>query len=266
MKNIRRKLIPFITTLICALYFSIIVSANINPVVDEASLLNQEEKEKIISEIEEFRTEYNMDAVVVTSDDLQGKSPEKYSDDYYDYNGYGIDEESSGLLLLIDMDGRNIWVSTKGKAENYFTDSRLDSIIDDVSKYLTNGQYYDAVNIFLTDIKYYINEGVPEGQYIYNEEENTAKVILIAIGVATVASIIGCILVYNSYKNSKSISSVNYVDKSSIVFTHKRDIFINTFTTKTKIERNNNSSGGGNKSTTHTSSSGSSHGGRGGKF
>lgn len=265
MKNIRKKFITFIVTIIFALYFPIVAIATINPVVDDANLLSKEEKENLISTIEEFRAEYNMDAVIVTSYNLDGKSPEEYSDDYYDYNGYGIDEDESGVLLLIDMDDRNIWISTKGKAESYFTDNRLDSIIEDIGKYLTNGQYYDASNIFLTDIKYYINEGVPEGQYTYSEEEYTTKVILIAIGVATVASIIGCILVCNSYKNSKSISSVNYVDKNSIVFTHKRDIFVNTFTTKTKIEKNNNSSGG-NITTTHTSSSGSSHGGRGGKF
>ena len=44
----------------------------------------------------------------------------------------------------------------------------------------------------------------------------------------------------------------------------KRDTFVNTFTTRTKIERNNNNGGGG--SSTHTSSSGSTHGGGGGKF
>ena len=27
-----------------------------------------------------------------------------YADDYYDYNGYGLGDNKSGLLLLIDMD------------------------------------------------------------------------------------------------------------------------------------------------------------------
>ena len=30
-----------------------------------------------------------MDVVIVTSNDLQGKTPRDYADDYYDYNGYG---------------------------------------------------------------------------------------------------------------------------------------------------------------------------------
>ena len=90
---------------------------------------------------------------------------------------------------------------------------------------------------------------MPEGQYTYSEEEHTLKVLLIALGVSAVVAGLTCIIVVNSYKNSKSVSSINYVDNNSIVFTKRRDTFVNTFTTKTKIEKNN--SGGGNGSSTH---------------
>ena len=146
----------------------------------------------------------------------------------------------------------------------YFTDNRIDSIISDISKYLSNGEYFHACNIFLTDIQYYMDSGVPEGQYTYSEEENTLKVGLIALGVAAIVASITCIIVVNSYKNAKSVSSVNYVDNNSIVFTRRRDTFVNTFTTKTKIEKNNSSGGG--RSSTHRSSSGNTHGGGGGSF
>ena len=70
----------------------------------------------------------------------------------------------------------------------------------------------------------------------------------------------------SSFKNSKSVSSVNYADRNSIVFTRKKDRFINTYTTRTKIERNNNNNNLGGTSSTHTSSSGNTHGGGGGSF
>lgn len=264
MNILKKKLIPFISTLIFILSFSFIVKANINPVVDDAKLLSQDERDKLIVDIEKFRENYNMDAVIVTSNDLEGKPPMDYADDYYDYNGYGLGDKNSGILLLIDMDDRRIWISTSGDAIEYFTDNRIDSIIGDISKYLSNGEYFDACNIFLTDIQYYIDNGVPEGQYTYSEEEHTLKIVLVALGVATVVAGITCIVVVNSYKNSKSVSSVNYVDNNSIVFTKRRDTFINTFTTRTKIERNHSSSGG--RSSTHRSSSGNTHGGGGGRF
>ena len=162
------------------------------------------------------------------------------------------------------MDDRKIWVSTSGDAIQYFTDDRIESIIADISKYLSNGEYFDACNIFLTDIEHYINNGIPEDQYTYSEEDNTVKIVLIALVSATIVAGIVCIYVVNSYKNSKSVSSTNYVDNNSIIFTKRRDIFVSTFTTKTKIEKNNNSGGSG--SSTHTSSSGNTHGGGGGSF
>ena len=264
MKNLKKKFIPCISVLIFILSFSFIVKANVNPVVDEAKLLSQDERDKLIEDIEKFRENYNIDAVIVTANDLQGKNTRDYADDYYDYNGYGLGDNKSGILLLIDMNDRKIWIYTSGDAIEYFTDNRIDSIISDISKYLSNEEYFDACNIFLTDIQYYIDSGIPEGQYTYSEEENTLKIVLIALGVAAVVAGVTCIVVVNSYKNSKSVSSVNYVDNSSIVFTKRRDTFVNTFTTRTKIERNNSSGGSG--SSTHRSSSGNTHGGGGGSF
>lgn len=264
MKSLKKKFIPCISVLIFIISFSFIVKANVNPVVDEAKLLSQDERDKLIEDIEKFRENYNIDAVIVTANDLQGKNTMDYADDYYDYNGYGLGDNKSGILLLIDMNDRKIWISTSGDAIEYFTDNRIDSIISDISKYLSNEEYFDACNIFLTDIQYYIDSGIPEGQYTYSEEENTLKIVLIALGVAAVVAGVTCIVVVNSYKNSKSVSSVNYVDNNSIVFTKRRDTFVNTFTTKTKIERNNSSGGSG--SSTHRSSSGNTHGGGGGSF
>lgn len=264
MKDLKKKVIPCISILIFILSFNLIVKANVNPVVDDAKLLSQDEAQKLREDIENFREKYNMDAVIVTSKDLEGKSTMDYADDYYDYNGYGLGDNKSGILLLIDMDDRKIWISTSGDAIEYFTDNRIESIINDISKYLSDEEYFDACNIFLNNIQYYIDSGIPEGQYTYSEEEHTLKIVLIALGVAAIVAGVTCIVVVNSYKNSKSVSSINYIDNNSIVFTKRRDIFVNTFTTKTKIERNNSS--GGNGSSTHKSSSGNTHGGGGGSF
>lgn len=264
MNGLKKKVIPCISIVIFILSFNLIVKANVNPVVDDAKLLSQDEAQKLREDIENFREKYNMDAVIVTSKDLEGKSTMDYADDYYDYNGYGLGDNKSGILLLIDMDDRKIWISTSGDAIEYFTDNRIESIINDISKYLSDEEYFDACNIFLNNIQYYIDSGIPEGQYTYSEEEHTLKIVLIALGVAAIVAGVTCIVVVNSYKNSKSVSSINYIDNNSIVFTKRRDIFVNTFTTKTKIERNNSS--GGNGSSTHRSSSGNTHGGGGGSF
>lgn len=225
MKKLNRKCIPFISTLIFLLLFSFVVKANVNPIVDDAKLLSQTEKLELNKRVEKIREKYNMDAVIVTSNDLGGKSPRDYADDYYDYNGYGLDNNKSGLLLLIDMYDRNIWISTTGDVIKYFTDSRINSIINDVSNYLSDKRYFDACNVFLDEVEHYIELGIPKDQYNYSENDSRLKVVLIALAVSLIASTVVCIVVVNSYKNTKSVSSRNYVDNNSIVFT-KEEIFL----------------------------------------
>ena len=43
MKSLKKKFIPFISTLIFILSFSFIIEASVNPVVDDAKLLSQDE-------------------------------------------------------------------------------------------------------------------------------------------------------------------------------------------------------------------------------
>ena len=114
MINIKKKVVPFISSLVLLLSFVTIVSADINFVVDDANLLSSEEEQQLREDLASFKEQYNMDAVIVTSNDLGGKSQMDYADDYFDYNGYGVGEDKSGLLLLIDMDDRKVWISTSG--------------------------------------------------------------------------------------------------------------------------------------------------------
>ena len=194
MKKLNRKCIPFISTLISLLLFSFVVKANVNPIVDDAKLLSQTEKLELNKRVEKIREKYNMDAVIVTSNDLGGKSPRDYADDYYDNKGYGLDNNKSGLLLLIDMYDRNIWISTTGDVIKYFTDSRINSIINDVSNYLSDKRYFDACNVFLDEVEHYIELGIPKDQYNYSENDSRLKVVLIALAVSLIASTVVCIV------------------------------------------------------------------------
>ena len=58
----------------------------------------------------------------VTTDDAQGKSATAYADDFFDEHST---EQEDGVALLIDMDNREITISTCGIAIRYLTDSRI---------------------------------------------------------------------------------------------------------------------------------------------
>lgn len=70
MKSMVKKIIPFISSIIISLIFTITINADLNFVVDDANLLSLQEKTKLRIDLENFKNEYNMDAVIVTSNNL----------------------------------------------------------------------------------------------------------------------------------------------------------------------------------------------------
>ena len=108
---------------------------------DQAGLFSQEKEQELTDRIEELTADWNMDFVVVTTEDAEGKTSEEYADDYYDYNGYADD----GALYLIDLDNGSVWISTAGKMIRYLTDARIDAVIDAGYDNLKAKNYADGI-------------------------------------------------------------------------------------------------------------------------
>lgn len=129
--------------------FSIIFSVNGfaygNFIADDADLFSDYEETEISSVIEYFSSEKEFSLAVVTTDFTSGLSSEEYADDYYDYliDNEGLDE--NGLLFLIDMDNREVWISTSGECILSYNDIEIDSIIDNGYNSLTNGDYAQCI-------------------------------------------------------------------------------------------------------------------------
>lgn len=243
------------------LLFSLPVSASTQKVYDSANLFTASEVQKIESTISSISTQYNIDVGIVTTNQTNGKSSRDYADDFYDTNGYGIGAEHSGLLLLINMQNREVYISTTGIAIDYFTDSRIQTMLDHIYKELGNGNYFLASSIFLNDVQTYMTKGIPSNHQRVGPMTTQDYFLRggIALGIGVIIGGIACMIVYYRYKNPPSHPATSYLSRDSFQITSQKDEFIRTYTTKVKIQRNDNS-------TTHTSSSGQSHGGGGRKF
>lgn len=274
MKKIISRVLVIALMMILCISLSSNISADLKRVVDKATLFSDEEINSLESSINKISHKYNMDIVIVTTNDNQGKSSKEYADDFFDYEGYGLGDKNSGILMLINMDDREVYISTSGNGERYFTDSRVDNILDDVYSYLSNGNYSKGAEVFLKDTSYYLEKGIPSNQYTVDENgdivlstEAKIKRVFIALLIALVISSVICGIVVMQYKKPAALPEENYLDRNSINFTRRSDRFITTNTTRRKIPKNNGNSGGsGGRTTTHTSSSGNSHGGGGRKF
>ena len=111
---------------------------------DDADLLTDSEEKELNQQLDTVSEEQECDVIVVTVNSLNGKTVEEYADDYYDDNGYGYGENSSGILFLVAMDDREWNISTSGDAITAFTDAGLAYMEDQFVSDLSDGAYLDA--------------------------------------------------------------------------------------------------------------------------
>lgn len=240
-------------------------SANVK---DYLNFLDETEVEKIQGLIEQTVRNYNLDIVIVITNDTQGKSSRDYADDYYDYNGFGVGSDHSGLLMLVNMKDREVWVSTTGRAIDIFTDNRISDITAVVANFLRDKNYYRACTEFINKVAYYATSGVPQGQHrVYTETSHSyqEKVLrqmtsLPVYVIAFIISIIVTAVVSISSKGKMTVNNRTYEAKGSFALSKSVDDYVREVTTRTKIESESSSS------STHSSSSGRSHGGGGRSF
>ena len=118
-------------------------------VIDFGELLSDEEEARLDQKAAEISARQGMDVVLLTVDDLDGKSATAYADDYFDYNGYGQGTQRSGLLLLLSMADRDWWISTRGSAIQAFTDDGIQYVFDKAKSDISGGRYAQGFDRFL---------------------------------------------------------------------------------------------------------------------
>lgn len=238
-----------------------------NRVVDTAKLLTADEVTSLTQKINEISERQQFDIVIVTVNTLEGKTPQEYADDYYDYNGYGFGENNDGCLLLISLEESDWYISTTGYGITAFTDAGIEYIgkqlVDDMgdgkwSKAFT--KFADLADDFVTQAK----SGTPYDTG--NLPKNVASIIksiLVSLAIGLIAAFILTDKISKKYTKAvhKKADAGDYLVNGSLQLTGSYENFSHTNVSRTPIQ-NESSSG----SSTHTSSSGTTHGGGGGKF
>lgn len=256
-------------------------SADTSRIRDDADLFTSAEEMQIAQRIAQFQKNTGMDFVVMTSDrPHDGISVAQLADDFYDYGGFGLDEENSGVAYHIDMYERTHYISTTGVMIDIMTDGRIDTAINSNTRYLSGGQYAQGVLNMLDMVERYYRAGIPEGQYQYDVltgQVLTAGHKALTGGEIGLGAIIGIVVgaifygsVHGSYKLKGSTYSYDVRNNSMLNMTDTEDTYTHTTTSRVRKPEPPRSSGGGfgggGGSGVHIGSSGTSHGGGGGRF
>lgn len=255
-------------------------------VFDGAGLFSRDETIALEEMIADVRDETGFDAAVMTTDDAQGKSTRMYAADRYDELDLGVGSDRSGVLFLIDMDNREIYLLTSGKAIRIFTDERIDAILDEVYVDARNGDYAACAETALENVAWYAQQGIVSGQYNYDEETGRVSVhrsvnaleFLLALAVSFAVASGAVVTVkrqYNMEEDPERIANnqMTYRSSAEFVMQPASDRLLDTVVTTMLIANAvQHASGGGphtsssGRSTTFHSSSGRTHGGGGRKF
>lgn len=249
-------------------------------VFDKADLLTTEEEDELNDMANNLAENFNMNFVILTTDDAEGKEAEAYADDFYMDNGFYDDGKDGGAIYLIDMDNRRVQVETAGDMKvRYITDDRVDGIIDAGYEDVKDGAYAAAFEAMLNATVDYIEDGVVDGKYTYDEDTgeydyyDTGKEIrqitlaefLIALGIALAAGGVAVSCVIGTYYLKWGAYEYPYKEKAKLKVSWKRDDFVGSHVSHRHIEHESSSSDSG-MTTTHDSSGGGNFGGGGRDF
>ena len=276
MKRLKRV---FTTLCLCAGWMMAMnASAEECLVYDHADLLSVQEEEYLENLAAERGSQWNMNFLVVTINDAEGKSSKDFADDFYDAK-FPEESEEDGVLYLIDMDNREVYLSASGEAIRYLTDERIERISDEVYEYVSEADYYGAFAAFIEETERYLIKGIPSDQYHYDvntgeidKYEEPMKItfgeFLFALAAALISAGVTIGAVKAKYQLKFEDFHYDAYTASEVDLTVKSDHLVNTFVTHRRIPKNNGHSGGdgGSRSSVHRASSGRSHGGGGRKF
>lgn len=234
--------------------------------VDLAGLLTREEFNSLIDRLNRVSESKKFDIVICTVDSTDGKRVADFADDMFDYDGYGYGIDRDGVLLLISMEERDWYISTRGFGITAFSSSGIQYTGNEIKGYLGNGEYLAAFNKFVDICEEFV-DNARNGDIDNNgtTESGSRPFPVLLIPISLLAGFVIALIVVgvmkSQLKSVRSQAAANcYVVPESMVVTDNLDLFLYSNVTRTEKPKNND--GGGS----HTSSSGAEHGGGGGKF
>lgn len=248
-----------------ALFNPLKVLAASDTVDDQANLLSPEERTELSKQADAINQKIKGQVFILTTN-TNTEEPREFANTQLKAR---VGKDNNGALLLLDMNQREIYLSTSGNMIDYVTDKRRDRLLDDVESAMKDGNYYQASADYLSNAKDFVDDGVPSGSY--RIDEKTGKVtyyksitpleFTIGLIVAAVAAIGFFISVRLRYQLKTGTYRYPYRQNAQLDLIERQDQLVNSFVTTRRIPKPSNNGGGGGGSTTNSSGGGTFGGG-----
>ncbi|MCI8465964.1 MAG: TPM domain-containing protein [Lachnospiraceae bacterium] len=284
MRKTGKKRLFLLMAAVAALLFICGFDSQEKKVYDDGGLLTDTEEAELQELLIKTAQRVEQDLIVVTTQDNRGKEARDYADDFYDDHGFGYEKKNgSGVLFLIDMDGRTFYISTAGSAIKKYTDAEIEDTLDVIMPYMRDGDYAGACRAFVTEAERCLN-GKETAENDYRDEKKdqfaeypgtseegwkkalSLKRLAIVFSISAAISAFVVLIISWNRKTRMSVSGTTYLKNHGPEFRERSDQFTHTTVVTRHIPQNTGGSGSSGHSSSHTSRSGHSHGGGGRSF
>ena len=259
------KKVLSILLLIVVILIPMIASAQSPKIIDGADLLTQDQVLLLEQKAETIIDKYQMDVVILTVNSTDGIDIQRFADDYYDNNGYGVGPDYSGVLFMLAMDTRQWWISTCGDGIYALTDYGIQMLFSEIASYLSGGDYYAAFDLYLEELEDYyeaftndtpIDGYRPDyngpGTYEpgdsdeivnYKPPLKIGKVILTSLLIGAVVAGIVLLIMSSGMKTAKRQSGAYNYTTNGVAITRQHHFFLYSRTSRTAKPQNSGGSG-----------------------
>lgn len=276
-QNIFSKLLILVLAVTISLAFCGFDSAQ-QKVYDNAGILNKDEEAKLQQMCVEYAQEAEIDIIILTDKNTSRKSSMTFTEDFYMAHDFGYDKKhGDGVILLIDMYKREVWIATSGKAIDYLSDTRIDNLVTTVTNKLSGENYYTACSDFIKKTASYMksrpssSDKGGNGDTIYVHDAASLRERLfhnfpVKLAIAAALAMVVTLTLRSQSRTKMTVQGRQYMHNNQYTVRHQTDQFIRT--TRVRHEKSSGSSGGGGShgGSSHSGSGGHSFGGGGGKF
>lgn len=238
--------------------------------VDDAGLLDKNERDNILVQLNEISERQKFDVVIVTVESYEQQDVKNAAYDFYDYNGYGYGNDNDGVMLFISMGEREFNLSATGYGITVFTDAGKEYIVEEIVPLMKDDEFYEAFEEFIVLTDEFIdqaNTGEPYDKG--NLPSNSFLIIILTLIVIVIAG--GWIMAtYRVNKEAEKLLSVSlkyqatdYIKEGSLNLTVSKRTHL--YSTE-RVLPNPKINGGAGGSTIDFGSSGVGHSSISGKF
>lgn len=230
-------------------------------IFDEAGLLNETEIRELSALANKYGAQRETDILIFTTTNPDNTDVVVMTQDFYDTHAPGYDKpHGNAVILTMDMRNREVYLAGFYKAETYLDNDRLSRIRSKMTADLSDGNYERAFRKYIeTSYRYMgFDPEVNPDNMLYN------GLFQLSFSLTLAGLIVG-MMVYRS-GGRITVDRRTYEDASQSGVLARKDQYLRTTTSKTKIEKRSGGGGGGFGGGGGRTGGGHSHSGSRGSF